>query len=566
MQEDFQNQMWNFMQNFHDGLLIPPPGEEKEPEAITDTELLSTKDIHPLAVQEPPRESDICQLIEECCVEASKEQKQKMEDTILEIVKICQEKEFLCIHDDEEIDVVTSSDDVLPLSVKNDDDYDLLLGEEDLFLSNNAIPPGIKNVVDDPERDIRFLEELLIDNSILSQESFDSNFEEYSSIPRPLLEPPDVESFFDLKPDVIAKEISDKLNEDKCFDPGREINVSTKIKDDDYFPFIDDESLSNEDVSMEIFKIYSNPLFDDVEIISNKIDPHYFNAESNLIESLPNRDTLFDSSPKLDYLEEFFGELMPTSIINKERIRREHEEYISLMEKLLSINSFPRPLENFHANTIIETFLTSPIPIEDSDSLREEIDIFTSMNDLMPPAIKSDDYDSKGDIHFLEELLKNDTFPLPENKSSNFDHHDDTSFPRPPLEPPGVEIFFEPDSCVLTTKVVKGISKDYVLMPNIFPTLPTFDHVYPVYDTLLPFSSENKDKVFKPDVEVFFDFEPDTGVLTTKVVRGISEHYILMPNILPTLPTLDLDLDFTPSHNSLGSESKIFDLRIFIEV
>ncbi|GJR89629.1 hypothetical protein Tco_0213640 [Tanacetum coccineum] len=39
-----------------------------------------------------------------------------------------------------------------------------------------------------------------------------------------------------------------------------------------------------------------------------------------------------------------------------------------------------------------------------------------------------------------------------------------------------------------------------------------------------------------------------------------------MPNILPTLPTLDLDLDFTPSHDSLGSGNKIFDLGIFIEV
>nr|GEW52802.1 hypothetical protein [Tanacetum cinerariifolium] len=92
-----------------------------------------------------------------------------------------------------------------------------------------------------------------------------------------------------------------------------------------------DESLSNEDVLMEIFKIYSNPLFDDEEMISNKIDPHYFNAESNLIESLPNQDTLFDSSLKFDYLEEFSGELIPTSIINEERIKREHEEYISLM-------------------------------------------------------------------------------------------------------------------------------------------------------------------------------------------------------------------------------------------
>nr|GEW79818.1 hypothetical protein [Tanacetum cinerariifolium] len=191
---------------------------------------------------------------------------------------------------------------------------------------------------------------------------------------------------------------------------------------------------------------------------------------------------------------------MPTSSINKERIKREHEEYISLMEKLLTINSFPRPLENFHANTIIETLPTSPIPVEDSDSLREEINIFTSTDDLMPPGIESDGYDSEGDIHFFEELLSNDSISLSENESSNFNHHDDPSFPRPPPEPPDVEVFFEPDSGVLTTKVVKGISEHYPLMPSILTTLPTFDPLYPVYDTLLSFSSKNKDKVFIPGV------------------------------------------------------------------
>nr|GEY16860.1 hypothetical protein [Tanacetum cinerariifolium] len=44
----------------------------------------------------------------------------------------------------EEIDIVTETDDVLPPSVENDDDdYDLLLGEADLFLSDNSIPPEI---------------------------------------------------------------------------------------------------------------------------------------------------------------------------------------------------------------------------------------------------------------------------------------------------------------------------------------------------------------------------------------------------------------------------------------
>nr|GEX95405.1 hypothetical protein [Tanacetum cinerariifolium] len=203
------------------------------------------------------------------------------------------------------------------------------------------------------------------------------------------------------------------------------------------FTSSDDELLSNEDVPMEKFEIYSNPLFDDEEINSNKIDPHYFNAESNLIESLPNRDTLFDSSPKFDCLEEFSGELMPTSIINKERIRREHKEYISLMEKLLTINSFSRPLEDFHANMIVD---------------------------------ENDDYDSEGDIHIFKELLSNDTPPIIKNKSSNFDHHDDPSFPRPPPEPSDVEIFFEPDSGVLTTNVVKE-NEDKAFKPGIISYL-----------------------------------------------------------------------------------------------
>nr|GEZ01421.1 retrovirus-related Pol polyprotein from transposon TNT 1-94 [Tanacetum cinerariifolium] len=71
---------------------------------------------------------------------------------------------------------------------------DSLLEEVDLFLSDNSIPPGIENVADDPEGDIRFLEELLIDDSILSHESSDFNFEDNSLISRPPPEPPDAET------------------------------------------------------------------------------------------------------------------------------------------------------------------------------------------------------------------------------------------------------------------------------------------------------------------------------------------------------------------------------------
>nr|GFC03961.1 hypothetical protein [Tanacetum cinerariifolium] len=50
--------------------------------------------------QEPPQDSDIHQLIEECSIEVPEEQKQKIEDTMFDLVKICHHKQFLCIHDD----------------------------------------------------------------------------------------------------------------------------------------------------------------------------------------------------------------------------------------------------------------------------------------------------------------------------------------------------------------------------------------------------------------------------------------------------------------------------------
>nr|GEV82351.1 hypothetical protein [Tanacetum cinerariifolium] len=49
--------------------------------------------------------------------------------------------------------------------------------------TDDVLPPSIENFTDDPEADIRFLEELLIDDSILSDELSYANFEENTSIP-----------------------------------------------------------------------------------------------------------------------------------------------------------------------------------------------------------------------------------------------------------------------------------------------------------------------------------------------------------------------------------------------
>ncbi|GJW82078.1 hypothetical protein Tco_0146053 [Tanacetum coccineum] len=261
----------------------------------------------------------------------------------------------------------------------------------------------------------------------------------------------------------------------------------------------DDESSHEEVIHEMSFKTYSNPLFDlDKEIISSEFNPIHnedldstpkdvrFDAESYLLESLVNHDTLMASPPKIDFLLDEFA-------------------------------------ENFHAipNTIIESLPTFPIPVEDSDSLREEIDIFPGPDDSIPPGIESDDYDSEGD--------ENST-SLPEFESFHVDY--------PDLGDSTIDVV---DDIPVDDIPVDDIPVD---VPNILPTHPTlhmdFDFIpshndlgsdldvsspsrdrnkiydpgicnevestsflatlSPVIDTLLLFSSENKDKVFNHGV------------------------------------------------------------------
>nr|GEV64595.1 hypothetical protein [Tanacetum cinerariifolium]GEW21580.1 hypothetical protein [Tanacetum cinerariifolium] len=174
---------------------------------------------------------------------------------------------------------------------------------------------------------------------------------------------------------------------------------------DDNFSSSDDESIPDEDI---LKKIYSNPLFDE-EIISMKIDPHHFNAESDLIESLLNQDSsIISSSLKIDsLLDEFAGKLtllksIPPGINETDRNR---EEEIRLIKRWLYDNSSPRPPKEFiseYFDAIIKSFSPSPIPVEVSDSFMEEIDLSFTPDNLMPSGIKEDDYDSERDILIFE--------------------------------------------------------------------------------------------------------------------------------------------------------------------
>nr|GEY28280.1 hypothetical protein [Tanacetum cinerariifolium] len=214
----------------------------------------------------------------------------------------------------------------------------------------------------------------------------------------------------------------------------------------------DDESSHEEDIHEMSFKTYSNPLFDLYEeIISSEFNPIHnedlkstlkndrFDTEPYLLESLPNRDTFMSSPLKIDsLLAEFVGALifLKSIPLGINEADCDPEEDIHLVKRLLYDNSSPRPPEEFvseNSNANTESFFPSPILNEDSDSFMEEIDLFLTPDDPMPPGIEEDDYESERDIPIQEELLDNYSLSLHENESYHFDI---PSSYRPPAKPP----------------------------------------------------------------------------------------------------------------------------------
>ncbi|GJU65827.1 putative reverse transcriptase domain-containing protein [Tanacetum coccineum] len=144
-------------------------------------------------------------------------------------------------------------------------------------------------------------------------------------------------------------------------------------------------------------------------------------------------------SPKSDPLHHEFAEEVITL---PSRNDREFREYLSLMTVLCEIST-SRSQENVHANqsSVIESLPVSPIPVEDSEPVQEEIDIFRIPDDLIPPSVENDDSESE------------------DNELPNLDDQDDMSIPRPPPEPPDVEKCFKPEADILVVRE----------FPEVFP-------------------------------------------------------------------------------------------------
>ncbi|GJS21779.1 reverse transcriptase domain-containing protein [Tanacetum coccineum] len=236
------------------------------------------------------------------------------------------------------------------------------------------------------------------------------------------------------------------IDEAECFDPGGdndEIDAFLAIEVPTYIEgYYDSEG----DV------IYLESLLSD-DTTHNLSPEVFFNHE-------PQHDTF---SPKSDPLHhEFTSEIITIPL----RIVREHEDYISLMS-LLCGNSSSQSPENFH--TIIESLPSSINLVEDSDSNREEIDIFSGPDDSIPPGIESD-FDSEEDI--IDNLLNDD--PIPEYERLTFDMEPDVHV----INNVNEDECFDPGGGEINVEV----DNSFTFVTRTFLMYLTYHEVSPIFD------------------------------------------------------------------------------------
>nr|GEY20455.1 reverse transcriptase domain-containing protein [Tanacetum cinerariifolium] len=157
-------------------------------------------------------------------------------------------------------------------------------------------------------------------------------------------------------------------------------------------------------------------------------------SENGSQSSEPINDNFSDFTIISNLLfDEFYGPFIPIHILEEERTRREHADYINRMEMLFTIN--PPPHNPTNDNTNVESF--SSFPNQENEPRQEEIDVFSITNDVLP--ISNDDSDEKVNLR-VDNVIQNSEHEYSESKDSDLDN---PLLPLPPPEPPDKEFDFK---------------------------------------------------------------------------------------------------------------------------
>nr|GEV59077.1 reverse transcriptase domain-containing protein [Tanacetum cinerariifolium] len=260
---------------------------------------------------------------------------------------------------------------------------DFELEEIENFLNDDLIPFGVEDSPFNMEEDILFLESLLREDPITPHPIIPNQTK------LPIKEPKHSfkMGYKHFNTNLVTNDVAESSTKNLVPIPHESKVVSENGSEST--KTVNDNSL--------VFTTISNPLFDDDKINSDELNSH---VESNSDESASNHDT-----EKFDNLDEFSGPFIPIHILEEERIRREHAEYINRMEMLFTINPHPHP--STYDNTNVKSLSSLPIPIQDSDPRQEEIDVVTITDDVLPPRVENSDSNEEVDV---VDVLRVDNF------------------------------------------------------------------------------------------------------------------------------------------------------------
>nr|GEY49921.1 hypothetical protein [Tanacetum cinerariifolium] len=482
----------------------------------------------------PPQDSDIRQLIkEECCTKDCRKQKQNMEDTMLELVEVCRQKEFYCMHNNVD-DLIESALNSKHLLINlNSQCLDKEKQEEQPTERGtlHAIAPVLPT--EEPEYSLSMgYEHFSTISEMMSDEVTESSVEKLVPIPS------EYEVTSEDKKECDVPVCKDSSTIDVCENHYEILSDSNN-----------DNISSNDDVFESVEYAEASPLDSELISLEEENDVHQEDEEFDLEDILQIQDVilhekLLSINCLIANIESLNDNPTPDRVLNSSNSFPIFEESDSSLS--ISDNSSPE-FETFSDHTeetrsgITTTHTHDSLPEYDSfcfeiepdqekltsvvmndisddssnDPLLEEFDLFHASDNSIPPGIENFGYDSEGDIHFLKELLVDDSIPIPENESLNFDHHDNPSFPRPPPKPPDVEFFFYSNPDVIAEEISDKINEDEYLNPggeievstnveddDCFPFIFVIQNFLPylIYPEVSPLllSAGSEDTIFDP--------------------------------------------------------------------
>ncbi|GJX05361.1 reverse transcriptase domain-containing protein [Tanacetum coccineum] len=282
-----------------------------------------------------------------------------------------------------------------------------------------------------------------------------------------------------------------------CSSPMKTCDNFEKFADElallDSLPPGNDDSTLKKVLHEENFQqvLLNTPLSDKVECFAPEDDIDEIDAFLAMEASSNLEEGYFDSEGDATFLDNLLSDDASHNLASKEISDHEPEQNES------SITFSPRsdPLHHEFAGELLTlpsgndrefgeylSLMTVLCEISTSQSQENVHANQSSVIESLPvspiPVEDSEPAQEEIDIFLVPDDLippgvENDDSEDEVNELPNLDHQDDPSIPRPPPEPPDVEKCFEPEAGILITKVFKGVSKPHDFMTNILPTLPT---------------------------------------------------------------------------------------------